>query len=99
MAKPSRGWGVTRISSGVSSNSPSLTLCPDRTACTTAKESALCKAEGRPFDAEEFSHALVGRGKVTLPLPEDVAAFHRPGGYLERFAETEARLLQEHPAA
>ncbi len=59
--------------------------------------SALLKSGGHGFDAEEFSAALVRRGETVKPLPEDVAAFHRPGGYLDRFAEAEARLLREHP--
>jgi hypothetical protein len=56
---------------------------------------ALCKAEGRPCDVSEFASALTGRGKVTRPLPEDVADLHRPGGYLDRFSMLEARLLRD----
>ena len=61
--------------------------------------SALHKSEGVRFDGEGFSAALVRRSEVIKPLPEDVAAFHRHGGYLDRFVEAEARLLREHPLA
>jgi xylulokinase len=59
--------------------------------------SALFKSEGHGFDTEEFSAALVRRGEVTGPVPEDVAEFHRSGGYLDRFTEAEARLLRQYP--
>ncbi len=60
--------------------------------------SALFKSQASRFDVEEFSAALVGRSTVTDPIAEDVAEFHRPGGYMDRFAEAEARLLRNHPA-
>ena len=57
---------------------------------------ALLKSEGAELGVEGLSEALVQRGAVIDPLPEDVAAFHRPGGYLDRFAVEEASLLQRH---
>jgi hypothetical protein len=61
--------------------------------------SALCKAEGWRCDVSEFASTLMGRGKVTRPLPEDVADFHRPGGYLDRFSVVEARLIGDTASA
>lgn len=59
--------------------------------------SALLKPEGDDFDAEEFSASLLPRSTPVNPSQEDRAAFHRPGGYMERFEQAEARLLREHP--
>jgi len=56
------------------------------------------KSRGEALDIERLSTALLKRRSPIPPLPEDVAAFHRPGGYLERFALEEARLIAEHPA-
>ena len=59
--------------------------------------SALLKSEGAGFDADEYSATLVQRSEPVGPFPEDTAALHRPGGYMERFAQAEERLLREHP--
>jgi hypothetical protein len=36
---------------------------------------------------------FIKSNQTVQPNPEDVAAFHRPGGYLETFAREEAKLL------
>ena len=59
--------------------------------------SAFLKSERKEFNVEDFSAAVLPRGNIIQPLPEDVAAFHRSGGYLERFAVAEARLIEKHP--
>jgi xylulokinase len=59
--------------------------------------SAFLKSEQQEFDIEPFSAAVLPRGDVIQPVQEDVAAFHNPGGYLDRFAEEEARLLKKYP--
>ena len=58
---------------------------------------ALLKAEGQESDASTFSESLLRRRELIAPCPSDVSAFHSPGGYLERFATEEARLLDLHP--
>jgi xylulokinase len=59
--------------------------------------SAFLKSEREPFDVEDFSAAVSPRGTAIQPKPEDVAAFHGPGGYLERFTAAESALLKKHP--
>jgi hypothetical protein len=58
--------------------------------------SALLKSEGKEFDVEQFSASLVSRGDVVSARPEDVAAFHQPGGYLDKLAIEEAKLTATH---
>jgi len=59
--------------------------------------SAFLKSKREPFNIEDFSAAVLARGTAIQPKPEDVAAFHGPGGYLERFAAAESSLLKKHP--
>jgi xylulokinase len=59
--------------------------------------SAFLKSEREPFDVEKFSAAVLSRGKAIQPAAEDVVAFHRSGGYLERFAAAEGALLKKYP--
>jgi xylulokinase len=59
--------------------------------------SAFTKSEHEPFNIEDFSTAVVSRGTAIQPKPEDVAAFHRAGGYLDRFAAAEGALLKKYP--
>jgi xylulokinase len=61
--------------------------------------SAFSKAVGEKFDVEDYSAAVLPRGKTIEPREDDVAAFHQPGGYLEKFAAAEARLMAQHPLA
>ena len=58
---------------------------------------AFLKSEGEEVDVEEFSTNLLRRREPISPRPEDVSAYHGPGGYLERFAAEEARLITAHP--
>jgi len=59
--------------------------------------SAYFKYIGEKFNVEDYSAAIMPGNKVVRPSPEDVTAFHRPGGYLEKFAVEEARLIAKHP--
>ena len=59
--------------------------------------SAFMKSEGRTIDIEKTSAAFLPRGTIIQPKPEDVTAFHQPGGYLDRFAVEEAKLLKNFP--
>jgi xylulokinase len=59
--------------------------------------SAFMKSEHEPFNIEDFSAAVLSRGTAIQPKPEDVAAFHRAGGYLDRFAAAEGALLKKYP--
>jgi xylulokinase len=60
--------------------------------------SALLKSEGHEFDVDRFSAGLVSRGDRVAPDPECVAAFHRPGGYLDRLTAAEAQITARYPA-
>jgi xylulokinase len=52
------------------------------------------KSQGIDIDIEKFAgEGLLKKSREVRPLPEDVAAFHQPGGYLARFAIEEAKLL------
>ena len=59
---------------------------------------ALLRTKGQETDAGKFSESLLKRRESIAPDPDDVSAFHSPGGYFEGFAEEEARLLASHPA-
>ncbi len=59
--------------------------------------SAFLKSKREEFDVEDFSAAVLSRGAPTRPEPEDIAAFHRAGGYLDRFAAAEGALLKKYP--
>jgi xylulokinase len=59
--------------------------------------SAFLKSEHEEFDVEDFSAAVLSRGTAIQPKPEDVTAFHRTGGYLDRFAAAEGALLKKYP--
>ncbi len=59
--------------------------------------SALNKSKGRDFNVEEYCTNLLKRDIEIQPRPEDVSAFHDPGGFLTRFAAQEAKLLKDHP--
>jgi xylulokinase len=59
--------------------------------------SAFLKSEHGEFDIEDFSGAVLSRGTPIGPEPKDVAAFHRAGGYLDRFAAAEGTLLKKYP--
>jgi xylulokinase len=59
--------------------------------------SAFLKSEGLKFTLEDYTAAVMPGSKPVLPSPEDAAAIHNPGGYLDRFASEEARLIAAHP--
>jgi xylulokinase len=60
--------------------------------------SAYLKAGHQTVDIDAVSAAYLSRGQAVQPVPEDVAAFHRPGSYLDRFAEEEAKLIKQYPS-
>ena len=54
-------------------------------------------AENEPFDIETFSASVLKRGEPIQPHPEDVAAYHGEGKYLQRFREKYEQIMAEHP--
>ena len=58
---------------------------------------ALHDAENEPFDIETFSASVLKRGEPIQPHPEDVAAYHGDGKYLQRFREKYEQIMAEHP--
>jgi xylulokinase len=58
---------------------------------------ALCRSEGRELDVEQISSGLLKKGAIFRSSPEEVSAFHRPGGFLESFVREEERLLDQYP--
>ena len=58
---------------------------------------ALHDAENEPFDIETFSASVLKRGEPIQPHPEDVAAYHGEGKYLQRFREKYEQIIAEHP--
>jgi xylulokinase len=59
--------------------------------------SAYFKSTGERFNVEDYSTAVLPRSEIIGPTSEDVSAFHNPGGYLDRFAQEEARLIKKYP--
>ena len=53
--------------------------------------------ENEPFDIEAFSASVLKRGEPIQPHPEDVAAYHGEGKYLQRFREKYEQIMTEHP--
>ena len=53
--------------------------------------------ENEPFDIEVFSASVLKRGEPIQPHPEDVAAYHGEGKYLQRFREKYEQIMTEHP--
>ena len=53
--------------------------------------------EAESFDIEAFSASVLKRGEPIQPRPEDVAAYHGEGKYLQRFRETYEQIITEHP--
>ena len=58
---------------------------------------ALHDAENEPFDIETFSASVLKRGEPIQPDPEDVAAYHGEGKYLQQFREKYEQIMAEHP--
>jgi xylulokinase len=58
---------------------------------------ALYDAANESFDIEAFSASVLKRGEPIQPHPEDVAAYHGEGKYLQRFRETYEQIMAEHP--
>jgi xylulokinase len=54
---------------------------------------ALFRSEGKSLDTVEFvDESLLERGQPLRPGDDDIRAFHRRGGYLDRFGVAEAKL-------
>ncbi len=64
---------------------------------TVAGVKALHDANNESFDIEAFSASVLKRGEPIQPNPEDVAAYHGEGKYLERFREKYEQITAEHP--
>lgn len=58
---------------------------------------ALYDADAESFDIEAFSASVLKRGEPIQPHPEDVAAYHGEGKYLQRFREKYEQITSEHP--
>ncbi len=58
---------------------------------------ALHDAENEPFDIETFSASVLKRGEPIQPDPQDVAAYHGEGKYLQQFREKYEQIMAEHP--
>ena len=53
--------------------------------------------EAESFDVEVFSTSVLKRGEPIQPHPEDVAAYHGEGKYLQRFREKYEQIMAENP--
>lgn len=53
-------------------------------------------AANESFDIEAFSAAVLKRGEPIQPHPEDVAAYHGEGQYLQRFREKYEQIMAEN---
>ena len=53
--------------------------------------------ENGSFDIEAFSGSVLKRGEPIQPNPEDVAAYHGEGKYLQRFREKYEQIMAKHP--
>ena len=58
---------------------------------------ALHDAENEPFDIETFSASVLKRGEPIQPDPQDVAAYHGEGKYLQQFREKYEQIIAAHP--
>ena len=58
---------------------------------------AYCKSRNEPFCLEDYCRSVLRRSMPITPRPEDVAAYHAPGAYLERFRTEEAKIVAAHP--
>jgi xylulokinase len=57
---------------------------------------AFLKSEGDTINAKEYvSTGFLKREQPFQPKTEDVLAFHRPGGYLDKFVVEEAKVLKQ----
>jgi xylulokinase len=75
----------------------SIENCGAALGAAVAGIKAFRKSAGEDFDVKQFSLNLLHRGMEIQPLPEGVSAFHHPGGFLDKLAEEEAKLLQANP--
>ncbi|MDE0469715.1 MAG: FGGY family carbohydrate kinase [Candidatus Poribacteria bacterium] len=53
--------------------------------------------EAESFDIEAFSASVLKRGEPIQPHPEDVAAYHGEGKYLQQFREKYEQIMAENP--
>jgi len=58
---------------------------------------ALYKEAKQGFDVEKFGANLVKREGEIKPLKDDIAVFHSAGGFLDKFAVKEAKLIEANP--
>ena len=58
---------------------------------------ALYDVDAEPFDIEAFSASVLKRGEPVQPHPEDVAAYHGEGKYLQRFREKYEQIMAKYP--
>ena len=53
--------------------------------------------DAESFDIEAFSASVLKRGESIQPHPEDVAAYHGAGKYLQRFREKYEQITSKYP--
>lgn len=58
---------------------------------------AFLESERESIDIDGLSASLLETRGAILPEPEDVSAYHSPGGYLERFVVEESKLIEAYP--
>ena len=58
---------------------------------------AFFKSEREEIDFDKFGASLLKKRDPIQPRREDVSAFYDSGGYLEKFAVEEAKLIAAHP--
>ena len=58
---------------------------------------AYCRSRRETFDLEAFCRSVLRRSAPIAPRPQDVATYHSPDGYLERFRVEEAGIVARHP--
>lgn len=76
-------------------NRPVVTIGAVGAALGTAVSAAVAylKAKGEKADPESISSAALPRGNQVDPNPDDVAAYHKDGGYLERIRDAYAKAV------
>ncbi len=66
-------------------------------ACKSKLAIKMDDADNEPFDIEAFSASVLKRGEPIQPHPEDVAAYHGEGQYLQRFREKYEQIMADNP--
>lgn len=57
---------------------------------------SLLLSQGQTLDPDTFGTSFLQKQKAVKPRPDDVVAYHKPGGFLEKFEKIENQLVTEH---